>query len=159
MKTLSVILFFVSFLIFSVYILFSITFQELSGGYSFGIFAFSVATFFTGVINFYNEKQSKKKRKTKQKEMTPRQKEMTPRQKAIYLVNKFYPYVNDINFEKFYIFGSKNRQFRNSKDVSASIVDEIINVLIKQRKENDSTDFISSELKYWGEVLKEIDSI
>lgn len=82
---------------------------------------------------------------------------MTPRQKAVYLVNNFYPYVNDINFEKFYIFGSKNRKFRNSKDVSASIVHEIINVLVKQRNENDSTHFIGLELKYWGEVLKEID--
>ena len=61
MKTLSLILIFVSFLFFGVYIWFSITFTEMSGGYSFGIFLFSLITFFTGVINFYNEKQNKKK--------------------------------------------------------------------------------------------------
>ena len=82
---------------------------------------------------------------------------MTPKQKAKELVDKFYPYVNDKNSKSYLFFSAKNRQFRNSKDVSASCVDEIIKAFIENRKENDSLQNMDSALRYWGNVLKEID--
>ena len=82
---------------------------------------------------------------------------MTPKEKARELVDKFFPYVNDKNSKSYLFFSSKNRQFRNSKDVSASCVHEILKALIENGKENDSLQNMGSELRYWGNVLKEID--
>lgn len=82
---------------------------------------------------------------------------MTPKDKARELVDKFSPYVDsEIAGEEDFEY-SYEEKLRNAKSCANICVIEIKAALIENGKENDSLQNMDSELRYWGNVLKEID--
>lgn len=53
-KIVYTVLIFLSFFIFGIYVWFTVNYNHIHGGYAFGILAFSIIVFVTGVMNFYD---------------------------------------------------------------------------------------------------------